>query len=63
MIAATYVLNLIGPDGWEPEGGGSLSLGGSLLREVEENISDLLPEGWSITIREWDDDEGVEQDG
>jgi hypothetical protein len=66
----TYTLELIGPPlsptrtgyerdiltpgmpiGWprtQPE------LPTEFLREVEENLSDLLPEGYEVCIREWD---------
>ena len=26
----------------------------SVLRETEENLTDLLPEGYSVKIKEWD---------
>lgn len=26
------------------------------LEELEENLTDLLPEGYSVSIKEWDDE-------
>lgn len=59
MIAATYVVNLIGPDEALADMRGRWLLSEELLRELEENVSDLLPEGWTVQISEWDD-EGTE---
>lgn len=28
-----------------------------LLQETEENLTDLLPEGWSVVINEWDEED------
>lgn len=58
MIAATYVINLVGPDEVLDDMQGSWSLSVELRRELEENVSDLLPEGWTVQIFEWDEDDG-----
>lgn len=60
-ILNTYVLQLIGEPGpYSTPGGITATVCGivpSLLREVEENLSDLLPSGYSVRIKEWDSDE------
>lgn len=58
-VLATYTLQLIGPPGGL---GMPVSLSeafrfGAHLRETEENLTDLLPEGYSVRIREWDEEE------
>ena len=54
-VLATYNLQVIGPEGWV---GFSDPVGvlGRALEEAEENISDVLPEGFYVKIREWDDE-------
>lgn len=54
----TYRITLIGPDpaqtnaGWKgPIVATSFGLSKSLLEEVEENINDLLPEGYKVRIQ------------
>ena len=56
-VLQTYTLQLLGPSpqraGWQ----GSLQstatgIGPRLLREAEENLSDLLPDGYSVRIKE-----------
>jgi hypothetical protein len=44
----TWTLRLMGPEGAVPE-----EMAGA-LSEAEENISDLLPEGYYVKIEEWD---------
>ena len=63
-ILATYNLVLIGPGpivGYERDKEGEFeryeSLAPSVLRETEQNITDLLPAGYRVVIREWDDTE------
>ena len=62
VVLQTYVLQLLGPSpqraGWQ----GSLQstatgIGPRLLRETEENLTDLLPDGYSVRIKEWDEEE------
>jgi hypothetical protein len=49
-ILQAYTLELRGPDhGLEFTGISPL-----ILREAEQNITDLLPEGYSVRIKEWD---------
>lgn len=59
-IVWTYNLCVIGPRhptsyplgaglaNWEPR------IEPSLLKEAEENLTDLLPEGYRVEIKEWD---------
>lgn len=56
-ILATYNLCLIGPRArWDH--GHAIPLGfASTVREAEENINDLLPAGFRVVIREWNDEE------
>ena len=42
----TYTIQVIGPQ--------ALFISPELLRETEENLTDLLPEGYSVRIMEWD---------
>ena len=52
-VLQTYVLQLLGPkDTPYPRG---LSL--AVIMETEENLTDLLPEGYSVLIRAWDEEE------
>lgn len=52
---ATYTLELTGPSSevhtWPYMHGAPLL---RALRETEENLTDLLPPGYSVKIREWD---------
>ena len=51
VVLQTYTLELLGPRGsilaawvaWE-----------NAIRETEENLTDLLPEGYEVKIKEWD---------
>ena len=56
VVLQTYTLQLIGPI--PPKAFQLLNLQHwafpSMMRETEENLSDLLPEGYSVTIRRWD---------
>lgn len=49
----TYTLQVIGPrnaDGTQPQ----FEFDRAFLRETEENLTDLLPDGYSVVIKEWD---------
>lgn len=60
MIAATYVLTLHTHYKVGPEEG---LIEEQLLRETEENLTDLLPLGWWVRIREWNEQrEGDDDD-
>jgi hypothetical protein len=58
-ILATYNLVLIGPpdtisEDWRaPLARTRTVLSPSLLRETEENLTSLLPDGYSVRILEW----------
>lgn len=56
-ILATYSLCLLGPRArWDH--GQAVPLGlASHIQEAEENITDLLPAGFRVVIREWNDQE------
>jgi hypothetical protein len=57
MIAETYALQIHqSPLGSSPLTTGELK---SALLEAEENLTDLLPNGWKVTIRRWDDPDGA----
>jgi hypothetical protein len=51
---ATYTLQVVGPSDSRHEAFGT-GLSEQLLRETEENLTDLLPEGFRVVIREWDE--------
>jgi hypothetical protein len=56
----TYSLELLGPP--DPRRLGPLvqvptGIAPPLLREIEENVTDLLPEGFSVRVTEWSSDE------
>jgi hypothetical protein len=56
----TYSLELLGPP--DPRRLGPLvqvptGIAAQLLREIEENVTDLLPEGFSVRVTEWSSDE------
>lgn len=62
-VLATYSLQLIGPGlqvGYERTKSGDFEryegLAPSLMREAEENITDLLPADYHVVIREWNDE-------
>lgn len=59
-LLATYTLQLFGPKPtalWRgPIATTAVGIGPTLLRETEENLTDLLPEGYSVRIKEWDDE-------
>lgn len=50
---ATYTLRIMGPEGWPgfPDAARGL---GAALSEAEENLNDLLPEGYYTVIEEAD---------
>jgi len=49
VVLQTYTLQLIGPSYH-----GEHAIPDHLLRETEENLTDLLPEGYEVKIKEWD---------
>jgi hypothetical protein len=49
-VVATYTLQLLSNRSLRR----NLRLRRNLLREVEENLTDLLPGGYRVIIREWD---------
>ena len=54
-ILATYNLCIVGPTGaWESDIPERLF---DWLRETEENLNDLMPDGLRVVIREWSSDE------
>lgn len=52
-----YTLSLIGPPTVHEYGYIAGQLDRALLRETEENMTDLLPPGYRVEIREWDSHE------
>lgn len=52
---ATYTLQLFGPDRILLTAADWPAWRGWLL-EAEQNLTDLLPEGYSVRIKEWDDE-------
>jgi len=52
-VLQTYTLHLIGPR-WMSAPWPHVILPDVLLREAEENLTDLLPTGYSVRIKEWD---------
>lgn len=50
MIHSTYILTLNGPD--SPERDAILE---PTLRETEENLTDLMAQGFWVEIHKWDD--------
>lgn len=55
-VLATYNLCLIGPvDARGPAH--STRLTPEYVREITQNINDLLPAGFRVVIREWNDEE------
>ena len=57
VILDRYYIELFGPDpaeknsGWKgPLVATSFGLSNALLKEVEENINDLLPEGYEVKV-------------
>ena len=60
-ILATYNLCLIGPSPFRGDWQGPIQstatgIGPRLLREAEENLTDRLPEGYRVVIKEWHDE-------
>lgn len=55
-ILATYNLMLLGPTA-DPTNMRHWKLFKPALRETEENLTDLLPDGYRVVIREWSSDE------
>ena len=55
VVLQTYTLQLLGPASnravWP------YLIGPRFLRETEENLTDLLPAGYSVKIRPWDEGE------
>ena len=49
-VLQTYVLQLLGTRSHS----GVYVIGPHFLRETEENLSDLLPDGYSVKVKEWD---------
>ena len=54
VTLADYRLRLVGPEGW-PGFEDPVGVLGRALSEAEENISDLLPEGYYVKIEEADE--------
>lgn len=55
VTLTTYTLQVLGPanaDGGHPR----VTLRNEYLRETEENMTDLLPPGFRVSIREWNDE-------
>ena len=53
VVLQTYTLQLLGPKNaarptW------THGVPSSFMRETEENLTDLLPAGYSVRIKEWD---------
>lgn len=54
-VLVTYTLQLIGPQVYSFRDAAALKMRmDELARETEENLTDLLPPGYSVKIREWD---------
>ena len=54
-ILATYNLMLLGP--LEPWPGAALGILAGGVKEAQENLTDLMPRGFRVVIREWSSDE------
>jgi len=54
VTLADYRLRLVGPEGW-PGFDDPIGVMGRALSEAEENISDLLPEGYYVRFEEADE--------
>lgn len=52
MIYATYILTLRGPDEGGPE---KMRINTQYLRELQENLTDLMPMGYWVTVEAFDD--------
>jgi len=52
VVLQTYVLQLLGPRNHTLES--EAHIANAFLTETEENLTDLLPEGYSVKIEEWD---------
>jgi hypothetical protein len=59
MIYAAYVLTLHGPD--DEDDRQTREIYEPTLRETEENLTDLMPSGWWVEIRRWDEEDGDER--
>ena len=55
-VLATYTLQLIGNPPWTWTPNETTGFYQTHLRETEENLSDLLPEGYEVRIKEWSDE-------
>ena len=55
VVLQTYTLELIGPRNHALES--EARIANAFLHETEENLTDLLPEGYSVRIKEWDEEE------
>jgi len=55
VVLQTYTLELLGPLNHALES--EARIANAFLHEIEENLTDLLPEGYSVRIREWDEEE------
>jgi hypothetical protein len=51
VVLQTYTLQLLGPSSSRKL---ARVLPPRMIAETEENLSDLLPAGYSVTIKEWD---------
>lgn len=63
QVLATYNLVLIGPGlpvGYERNADGEFEryegLAPSILREIEQNVEDLLPKDYYVEVREWNEE-------
>lgn len=54
-VLATYTLQVIGPEGWPRFDNAALFLP-DVMMETAENVTDLMPNGYSAVIREWDEE-------
>lgn len=61
---ATYTLELVGPRttpwGYPPD---KWQIEPDIITETEENLTDLMPEGFSVRIKEWKTPEGYRPAG
>lgn len=64
-VLETYSLQILTPESSPAEEGSAFSLEQqekrvlanlpAMLEDAQENLSDVLPEGWSVRIRRWND--------
>lgn len=52
-VLATYTMQLIGPNRFDGPFPVEDMVPPALLRETEENLTDLMPQGYRIEIKEW----------